>query len=500
MLIINVFTAGLCIMAVEMAAFRLLAPHFGTTQLLITNVIGTIMTALAVGYWFGGKLGDRYPAPRGVSWLILAAAVLTGAIPVISKPILNWAGRAMANQHFGSFVSSLAATVFLFMLPLGILGMVSPYAIRVSATKKDALGRTAGTIYSVATAGSIAGTYLPTLVFIPWLGTRATILIFSGLMLAVGAAGLISTRRGGAASVCAAVLLAGLAWTGLGPIRGGEETLAETESIYNYIHVIKRSGRTLLFLNEGHGYHSVHDPRSVLVGGVWDTFLALPAMANSRGKIDLLIVGLAGGTVANQFSRFWNDELHIDGVEIDPMIIEAADKYFALDRRYLDVHIGDGRMFLAASDKRYDFIIVDAYKQPYIPFHLATQEFFLECRRHLKPGGLLAVNVATFTEQPEFLLMITDTMAAVFPYLYSFKVENSDVDFKNIVVIASETEPRTRHLAKAFRGGPADVLSSVEKRLEPLAGRDEPRILTDDWAPLEWYVDRTLFSFFESNG
>ncbi len=497
MFIVSVFVAGLSIMAVEMTAFRLLAPSFGTTQLLITNVIGTIMVALSAGYWAGGRIGDRHPSPIGVSWILLGAAVLTGAIPFASKPILSWAGRALAQQHFGSFASSLAATVFLFVLPIFMLGMISPYAIRVSAATKETIGTTAGRIYSVATIGSIAGTYLPTFVFIPWLGTRATILIFSGLMLIVGAGGLICCARGRIASAAAAVLLACLAYPGLGPLKGGEETVAENESLYNYIHVVERSGRNLLFLNEGHGYHSVHDSRSVLVGGVWDTFLALPAMARpTGGKLDVLIVGLAGGTISNQFSHFWGNGLHVDGVEIDSEIIEAADKYFALDRRYLDVHIGDGRTFLAASDKKYDVIIVDAYKQPYIPFHLATREFFTQCREHLRPAGIVAINVATFTDNPEFLLMITDTLSSVFPHLYSYRVENADVAFKNVVVTASVSKPRLRGLSRAFPAGPAALLSSVERRLGPVPRRSHPRVLTDDWAPVEWYVDKTLFTFF----
>jgi MFS family permease len=182
-------------MAIEMSAFRLLAPAFGTTQLLITNVIGTIMVALSVGYWLGGRLGDRYPNPRGIYWLVMGAAVLTAAIPLISRPILTLADSAVASQSFGSFLASLGAMVLLFVVPLGMLGMVSPYAIRILAASRETVGASAGKIYSLATLGSIAGTYLPTLLFIPWLGTRATILIFSAVMLLSGGIGLLAARR-----------------------------------------------------------------------------------------------------------------------------------------------------------------------------------------------------------------------------------------------------------------------------------------------------------------
>ena len=457
MLLVNVFVAGLSIMAIEMSAFRLLAPSFGTTQLLITNVIGTIMIALSLGYWLGGRLGDRHPTPQGIHWLVTGAAMLTAAIPLISKPILVWADTAVASQNFGSFLSSLSAMVFIFMIPLGMLGMVSPYAIRISAKSKETVGSSAGRIYSLATMGSIVGTYLPTLIFIPWYGTRATILIFSAVMLLSGCIGLLTVRRGKITIAALWVVFGCLLYPGLGPVKGGTDTLAEYESLYNYIHVVKNKGRVILYLNEGHGYHSVHDPGKVLVGGVWDTFLALPAMsAHTDEDMNVLILGLAGGTIANQLSHYWQGNLHIDGVEIDGKIIEAADRFFALDRRFLDVHIDDGRRFLAGTDDLYHVIILDAYKQPYIPFHLTTVEFFTKCRDHLRRGGVMGINVATFTENPEFLQMIADTLGAVFPYVYTYEIPNDDVAFKNVVLVAASDPPRLKDLAQAFPNGPPD--------------------------------------------
>jgi len=498
MLLINVFVTGLCIMAIEMSAFRLLAPSFGTTQLLITNVIGTILVALSVGYWLGGRLGDRYPTPRGIYWIVIGAAVLTAAIPLVSKPILVWADKAVVSQNLGSFFSSLSAMVFIFMIPLGLLGMVSPYAIRTSVKTKETVGSSAGRIYSLATIGSIAGTYLPTLIFIPWLGTRATILISSAVMFLTGSLGLMTTKRGGIGAAAALVIFGFILYPGLGPVKGGPSTLTEIESLYNYIHVVKKDGRVVLYLNEGYGYQSIHDPNKVLTGGVWDTFLALPAMSTvSDKKTNVLIVGLAGGTIVNQFSHYWQEYLHIDGVEIDPRIIEVADRYFDLDRRYLDVHLADGRRFLSGSDERYNVIILDAYKQPYIPFHLTTVEFFTKCREHLKPGGVLGINVATFTKNPEFLRMIADTLCAVFPQVYTYKVVNDDVAFMNVVLVAASAPLRLKDLEKAFPKGPPGILSFVEKQVKPLARRDKPRVMTDDWAPIEWYVDKTLFSFFK---
>jgi spermidine synthase len=496
LILVNVFVAGLSIMAIEMSAFRLLAPSFGTTQLMITNVIGTIMIALSLGYWLGGRLGDRHPTPQGIYWLVTGSAVLTAAIPLISKPILIWADTAVASQHFGSFLSSLSAMVFIFMIPLGMLGMVSPYAIRISAKSKETVGASAGKVYSLATIGSILGTYLPTLIFIPWVGTRASILIFSAVMLLSGSIGLLSVRRGRIMIAALWAAFGCLLYPGLGPVKGGTDTLAEFESLYNYIQVVKKNGTVLLYLNDGNGDHSVHDPGSELVGGYWDTFLALPAMsALTDEELNVLIIGLGGGTIANQLSYYWRKKLHIDGVEIDGKIIEAADRFFALDRRFLDVHVDDGRRFLSSADGLYQVIILDAYKQPYIPFHLTTVEFFKKCRDHLKRGGVVGINVATFRENPEFLQMIAETLGAVFPYVYVYEIPNNDGAFKNVVLVAASDPPRLKGLAQAFPNGPPDILWLVEKKIKPLVMRDKPRVMSDDWAPMEWQVDKTLFNF-----
>ena len=316
-------------------------------------------------------------------------------------------------------------------------------------------------------------------------------------MFLSGSVGILTTRRRRIAAAAALLIFGYILYNGFSPVKGGPGTLAEEESLYNYIQVVKEDGRVLLYLNEGHGYHSVYDPNKVLVGGIWDTFLALPAMsAGTDEKMNVLIVGLAGGTIANQLSHYWQEYLHIDGIEIDARIIEVADRYFALDRRYLDVHIEDGRRFLAGADDRYNVIVLDAYKQPYIPFHLTTVEFFEKCREHLKPGGVLGINVATFTENPEFLQMIADTLGAVFPHVYTYELANDDVAFKNVVLVAASDPPRLKDLAKAFPNGPSGILLFVEKRIKPMVMRDKPRVMTDDWAPIEWHVDKTLFSFF----
>ena len=315
-------------------------------------------------------------------------------------------------------------------------------------------------------------------------------------MLLSGSIGLLSVRRG---KIMIAALWAAfgcLLYPGLGPVKGGTDTLAEFESLYNYIQVVKKNGLVLLYLNDGNGDHSVHDPGSKLVGGYWDTFLALPAMsALTDEELKVLIIGLGGGTIANQLSYYWREKLHIDGVEIDGKIIEAADRFFALDRRFLDVHVDDGRRFLSRAEGLYQVIILDAYRQPYIPFHLTTVEFFRKCRDHLNRGGVVGINVATFRENPEFLQMIAETLGSVFPYVYVYEIPNNDGAFKNVVLVAASDPPRLKGLAQAFPNGPPDILGLVEKKIKPLVMRDKPRVMSDDWAPLEWQVDKTLFNF-----
>lgn len=194
LLIIQVLVAGAASLSVEFSASRLLAPYFGTSLFVWANLIGLILLYLTIGYYFGGRLADRRPRPALFYALTIVAAVLIGMIPAISRPILNWSLFAFATFSISVFYGSLASVILLFALPMILLGCVSPFAIRLSVEQVDTSGRTAGRLYAISTAGSIAGTFLPVLWLIPTYGTYATFFITAATLLLFSLLGLVITR------------------------------------------------------------------------------------------------------------------------------------------------------------------------------------------------------------------------------------------------------------------------------------------------------------------
>lgn len=188
-LILLVFVAGTASLAVELAASRLLAPYFGTSLFVWANLIGLILLYLTIGYYLGGRIADRYPRPIVLYGLTSGAALLISVIPPLSPPILNWSQSAFATSSISVFFGSLVSVIFLFALPMILLGCVSPFAIRLRIEQVGKSGRTAGQLYAISTAGSILGTFLPVLWLMPTIGTYRTFLVCALVLLLVSLLG-----------------------------------------------------------------------------------------------------------------------------------------------------------------------------------------------------------------------------------------------------------------------------------------------------------------------
>jgi spermidine synthase len=485
-----VFTGGAGTLATEIAASRLLAPYFGSSTIVWANIIGLILVYLSVGYWLGGKLADRRPQPRLLGGLILAAAAAIALTPFVSRPILDLAVRGLDAVSVGAVVGSFFAALALFAVPITLLGAVAPFAIRLALEDVGEAGTVAGRLYALSTVGSIVGTFLSAIVTIPLLGTQRT-LLGSAALLVLAAALLLGTRW-----QVLTVATAALLFVPAGTIKASEGLIFETESAYQYIQVVERSdGSRALRLNEGVAVHSVWYPDSVLTGGVWDTFLLVPPLLD-RPVETMLVIGNAGGTVARAYGRLYPD-VEIDGVEIDPEVSEAGRRYLDLgDNPRLDVVAADGRPYLELTDERYDVIVVDAYRQPYIPFQLATKEFFEAVREHLTPGGVVALNVASVPGDDLLSEAVGSTVLSVFPQAWSWK----PLRFNELML--GLDRPLTRgELVERVEDAPETVASLVplfQAGLEPVRGGERP--LTDDRAPVEWLTDRMIVEHIAEGG
>ena len=492
------FTSGMTTMAVEMAGSRLLAPFFGNSLIIWAILIGLIMVYLTAGYYLGGWLSDRYPSRTALFRLTSLASLAIALVPWISRPILAYATDGFADSRWGLLVSSFIGVVALFSLPMVLLGCVSPFAIRLSMRGLHATGRVAGGIYAISSMGSIVGTFLPVFWLIPTIGTRSTFWLFALALATLSIIGLAGEQGRRFWPYLAVPLLIIALWLlgrpGLIKVTPG--AIYETESTYNYIQVLRVGDAYILKLNEGEGNQSVYVPGRVLLYRIFDYFLAAPLFRAADAEPmprNVCIIGLAGGTMAKQYTEVFGP-VPIDGVEIDPKLIEVARDYFALDMPNLQAHALDGRHFLRTSGASYDVIMVDAYRPPYIPFHLTTVEFFAEAHARLADDGVVAVNVARTDQDYSLIDAIASTMLAVFarvhivdaPESYNSMIvgTRAAVTPQNIVTQADRlTDPLLQDVARR-------MFSHLREFSSPTGAP-----LRDDRAPVESIIHDMIWRF-----
>jgi spermidine synthase len=279
-----------------------------------------------------------------------------------------------------------------------------------------------------------------------------------------------------------------LAFLSPGGVKRTAGVLWEGESPYQYVRVLGYAdGSRALELNEGIAQQSVWYPHSVLTGGYWDLFDVIPTLLG-RPVQNVLVVGDAGGTIPRAYARFF-PRAHVDGVELDQTVTEAARRYLALGSiRTLHTITADGRVYLEQTNRRYDVIVVDAYRQPYIPFQLATEQFFQLARQHLTPGGILALNVAATPHDHGLTNGIAATLAAAFPQVWLWRA----LRFSDVVFALDDPASRATLVQRAHEvPHPLHQLVPLFTReLTGLSPRQAP--WTDDRAPVEWITDRML--------
>jgi spermidine synthase len=497
-----VFIAGMVTLALEISASRLLGNVFGTSNLVWANIIGLILLYLTVGYFIGGRWADRSPFPGTLYGLLAWAAFLAGVIPLVARPVLTVAVGAVERLDAAIMLGSFLSVLILFSLPVVLLGCVSPFAIRLAIDDPQHAGRVSGRMYAISTLGAILGTFLPVLWLIPAVGTARTFLLFSLSLMAVAFIGLWqSDRKRMLRYVWMPLVLLGWSWLTLSqPIKSTAGQIFEDESAYNYIQVVERGGVRYLLLNEGQGIHSMYDPARPLTYGTWDYFLAAPYWNDSPLPGDevrrLGIVGLAGGTIAKQYTQVFG-AVPIDGWEIDPGITDVGRKYFAMDEPNLNVITADGRWGLAHSPERYGVVAIDAYRLPYIPWQLTTREFFQEVRAHLLEDGVVVINVGRTPEDRRLVDGMVGTLETVFP---SVHVVDVPATFNTIVYATMQpTEPGNlvANLDRLAKAGAnpllVDVLVRTLANLQPTP--ESSVVFTDDRAPIEQLTNAVALRF-----
>jgi spermidine synthase len=483
---VTVFVVGASSLGAEIAAARLLAPYFGASTIIWANTIATVLVALSIGYAFGGRLADRRGDLRGLSAVVMGAAVLLALVPFVADPFLRLAVHALGSLSAGGFLGSLAAVLVLVAVPIVLLGAVAPYANRLALGRVADAGTVTGGLYALSTAGSLVGTFLSALLLVPLVGTHRTFILFALALALVAAAGLRS-RAAWLVPLALAATLA-LPSAAIGAPVAGARVIVSTETPYQYARVLQfANGERWLQLNEGVAIHSLYRPWSFLTGGYWDDFLVLPA-ATARGiPARVAILGDAAGTVARAYGHYF-PATRVDAVELDGELTRLGRRWFDLTGPRLHVYTADARPWLAASHARYDDIFLDAYRQPYIPFYLVTREFFALVRAHLRPGGALIINVGHIPGSAALEKVVTATTRAVFGH-----VERDVVSNDNSLVVASDGPITAAGMATRVPPVLGDLARTVGGRLGPaLAGGS---VYTDDRAPVEWLTDLSILQY-----
>jgi len=485
------FFSGMSIMAVELGASRLLAPYFSSSQIVWTIIIGTIMIALALGNVWGGRRADLDANPAKLYRRLIFAAIWIGAIPVLGKYlILAVAGVLIVTIDtnlliWAAFLSCMA----IFVLPLFILGTVTPSLVKYATDNLQNNGRIVGNLNAFNTIGSIIGTFLPTFVTIPAVGTAITFLIFSGILLLIGVIYFVSIGR----KIFLTAILLFLILSVLGNWNSfafwEKNLIYEGESIYNYLQVKENSRQIIFSTNVLFGVQSIKVKNGGLTGFYYDYALAAPLLTGGK---KILILGMGTGTFAEQCRKYF-PSAQITGVEIDEKITFLARKYFSLPEE-VEVVTYDGRAFLQADKNFYDVILVDAFQDISPPFQMSSTEFFSLVRGHLSAGGVMVVNMNMRGKIDEHL---TDTIAKIFPALKIIDVRG----VTNRVLFAAADEKIFDELHTRAENLDDENLSRLmifvaENWWEPVVGE---KILTDDRAPVEMLSMRALDAIIQQH-
>ncbi len=472
--------SGGIVMSLEMAAVRLVAPHFGYSIYVWGMTIGVVMAAMVAGCAIGGRLATD---PRAE--VVLGRALLAGtgwqllalwAMPAVLPPLAAW----------GETAGVAVAALILFAPSMAAFAATGPIVVRLCA-EVIGIGRAAGLVSALSTAGSLGGIVGTIFVLLPRFGNHATLQALCGVSLAIGALAELAsagTRRAGrvlAPAAAASVLL--VTAPGPGWSRGSVWT---AESAYNLVRVVQRGGQRVLQLNHPSSVQSVREGRGVWTGRYYDYFALGPLLVPARRA---LVLGMgAGGSVRSM--RLTAPSIEVDAVEIDPRVVEAAARFFDVDTAAdprLRVHVMDGRRFLARDRGTYDLVQLDVFQGgPYVPFHLVTEECFRLARARMGDDALLMMNVFDRSRDGALLARLAATLRRVFPSVLFGRTEAG-----NFMLLAFTRPPSAERLAARSPAleANASLRDFVAREVSVPEGA---AVFTDDLAPVEEVTRRML--------
>lgn len=489
------FFSGFVTMALEMMIGRTFIPYFGGTIYTWGALIAVFLIGMTVGYVIGGRYVDRHPHGRIVALLFFVSTFTILVMPFWGEAVIN---RILDNVYDLRYAALLAA-VALACVPAALLAAVGPFCLRLLLDARTHSGTVSGRISALNTAGSILGTLGTSFYFIPSFGMRSIYFVLAGVTLFFSVMVYLLTRpRRGAGKTAAALACAVIAALSAGaPPRPAaaqdvsrlaalpDGLLERIDSEYNTVFVEKHGDVVGLYF----GYRrlrytesaiSISKPRALIVP--YTRFMTAALAFREEPVKRIALVGLGGGRTINYLVQALPGVV-ADVAELDGAVVDLAERYFdTRESDRLHIHTVDGRIFMRRTDETYDLILLDAYRGPFVPFHLTTQEFYRLVQEKLSPGGIVAQNVEPTTM---FFDSAYATMKSVFDQVDMIPAQG------NIVLVGYQG-PRLSDQELAARAARVQARDQLPYDLRDLArARREvgtvkaPTILTDDFAPVE---------------
>lgn len=481
---IAVFICGAVVMVFELTGSRVLAPFLGTSIYVWSSLIGVILGSLSAGYWYGGKVADKGASLKYFSAVIFISGVLIGATAAI-KDIVPF---IFYKSKIGLEISSILSSLILFAPASFLLGIISPYAVKLKTHALENTGQTVGNLYALSTLGSIAGTFLAGFFLIPFFGSTKIIFLLAAVLVLLSAF-LTGIKNIKSFPVVILIIVALVSWL------GSSKTVLSIDTQYNRIMVAggidaKTGKETLSIAFDPYGTQSAMFLDSDELVFDYLKYYRLATHFNEDAKKFLMI----GGCAYSYPKDFLNNykEATLDVVEIDPVMTEIARKYFRLkDDPRLNIYHEDGRVFFNTTANKYDVILGDAFNSfSSTPFHLATREAVQKQYDILNEGGVVVLNIisAVEGEKGEFARAEYHTFKSVFPQVYLFPVQHQEKStlVQNVMLVAIKSDSVPKFISNSEEIN--NYLSHVWTGEIP---QDNP-ILTDDFAPVEHYKKKMM--------
>jgi len=486
--VITILVCGSAVMIIEIIGTKILSPFFGVNLYVWSAQITVTLVSLAAGYWTGGLLADKKPSAAALYGIILAAGVLTAFLPFEAAWVIE------RVEPLGLKFGSLAASFILFAVPLLLLGMVTPYIVKLCVGGLDRVGGTTGRLYAVSTAGSLAGTLAASFLLIPNISIRMNVFFLAGSLAGLGLAGILiyGARKELIARAALVAILAALAVFFLKEHFGNAAPagiLYTSQGFYGQIKVVDHNGVRSLLVDGSTQNMVVKDPPtdSLFEKTTYTVYLAgVLAMRPETKKV--LMIGLGGGVIAKIFSGYG---AVVDVIEIDPRMEGVAARFFGYSREGGEVILGDGRYViqrLAKEGRQYDAVILDAFASYDQPSHLFTREMFAEIRKVLAKGGILGINSTGFAKgkASRVTRSIYRTLKEVFGNVSAFRISAVN-KMGNFVFFASDG-------ALEFLKSPCRLACSDQEKLiqileaHPVGDRlNGGIVLTDNYNPIAYW-------------